>query len=236
MPRRRIYRRNRRRFVSARLRYRRVIPKGPLSHTGSKIMTTQFKPSFLPTIVPRSYYCKLNYCMRLVKTDSSIQSHQFRMNSIYDPDYTGIGSNALGWSEMNGLYQQYKVLGCKYRACFNNSLGTNQSYKCVIFPSMSTSIPSTTEIAGCLPKAHVGFGTNTGGDNQVKLSGYHTIRSVAGEPITDDNYSSLMGANPADVAYLTVITSNSPTGATSIIYDIKLTLYVKCFNPIVFSS
>lgn len=45
-------------------------------------------------------------------------AHVLRLNSLHDPDYTGIGHQPMGHDEWSNFYQRYHVIGCKVQADF----------------------------------------------------------------------------------------------------------------------
>lgn len=47
----------------------------------------------------------------------ALGSHLFRLNSLYDPDFTGIGHQPRGFDQMMAFYQKYRVYGCKIDVC-----------------------------------------------------------------------------------------------------------------------
>lgn len=63
---------------------------------------------------------KLNYCdvVQLTATAGSPGIWQFRLNSCYDPDYTGTGHKPKWFDQLSAVYWYYKVLGSKITATF----------------------------------------------------------------------------------------------------------------------
>lgn len=47
----------------------------------------------------------------------------FRLNSIYDPDFTGVGNTAYGYSVMSNLWSKYRVLRTRVVIDFSNVTG-----------------------------------------------------------------------------------------------------------------
>lgn len=52
-------------------------------------------------------------------------SHVFRANDLFDPDYTGIGHQPIGFDQMMQMYRNYTVIGSKITVTFRNSDATN---------------------------------------------------------------------------------------------------------------
>lgn len=65
-------------------------------------------------------------------------AHVLRLNSIHDPDYTGVGHQPMGHDEWSNFYQRYHVIGCRVQADFyasSNSSGTANTTVAVGFRS-----------------------------------------------------------------------------------------------------
>lgn len=64
----------------------------------------------------RSAFVKLRYVQRITLEPTAggvADSHFFRCNSLYDPDYTGVGHQPIGFDEYANLYKHYTVYGAK---------------------------------------------------------------------------------------------------------------------------
>ena len=71
------------------------------------------------TLAPQHMLVKLKYVnnfQKLLAAGGAIQSlNQYRLNSIYDPDYTNtLGTSVLGWAQWKALYQRYRVFKMDY--------------------------------------------------------------------------------------------------------------------------
>ena len=82
-------------------------------------------PSLPGTLAPQHLLVKLKYVNNFQKqltSGGSIQSlNQYRLNSIYDPDYTNtLGTSVLGWAQWKALYQRYRVFKMDYTIRLTN--------------------------------------------------------------------------------------------------------------------
>lgn len=75
------------------------------------------KPKIPWAGIPLSRTVKLRYSAQ-VSMNNPIGGavHNFRANSLFDPDLTGVGSQPLGFDQMAALYNHYVVLGSKFIA------------------------------------------------------------------------------------------------------------------------
>lgn len=79
---------------------RRIVPKRPVLGNG----------------FAQQQVCKLRYVDTKTFTynaDGSLALHNFSCNSIFDPDFTGVGHQPLGHDQWQLIYKRYLVLGSK---------------------------------------------------------------------------------------------------------------------------
>lgn len=62
---------------------------------------------------------RLTYCdTKTIFPGSSSAKHTFMLNSIFDPDVTGVGHQPAFRDEWNSLYSTYRVTGCTWQINF----------------------------------------------------------------------------------------------------------------------
>lgn len=62
------------------------------------------------------------------ETTTGFGQYSFRANSIYDPDYTGVGHQPMGHDTLELLYGRYTVVGSAITVRLTNRNSTAQSY------------------------------------------------------------------------------------------------------------
>jgi len=88
-----------------------------------------------PDIVPDRMYTKVKYTTQI--TVSAITTsfwHTFRGNSLYDPDYTGVGGQPLGYDQLSAFYKRVRVHSSKVMLRISNP--NTQSYMVSLWPSL----------------------------------------------------------------------------------------------------
>lgn len=76
------------------------------------------KPEPFPTVLKTRMKFSSNNYNFAVPALGAAGWNTFRVNSIWDPDLTGIGKTVTGWSVMNMVYSRYLVTGCKISVQF----------------------------------------------------------------------------------------------------------------------
>lgn len=163
--------------------------------------------------IPSRYICKMKYATT-VTTDATGQ-YIFNLNSLYDPDRTGLGHQPYGFDNLALLYNRYRVISTGYR---------------VIMPTSTTGTPIT---VSALPSNDLGitfaddsvirenprakYIVQNPGATALVLHGKVHIPSLMGRTraqyMADDNYQAVVTSNPSEQALLYLGGFNALTGA-----------------------
>lgn len=139
----------------------------------------------------------------LTSTVGSVSTYSFRLNSLYDPDFTGTGHQPYYFDQFAALYQRYCVKGAKITAKFShivNAINVTQ-------PSGPTVVGITTDDDGAIATTITTAmeETNTtsdflnnalGGNNVKTLSKTYSPMTDLGLSETNDSIVSAVNANP----------------------------------------
>lgn len=180
------------------------------------------KPRAMPGF-PNQKVVKMRY-VEAVTVDPAIGTlglWQFRANSIYDPDQTGLGHQPLGHDEWAQFYNHAVVLGSKINAKFSYAAGNSTTNQMIgVYLSDDAVIPTTgLQIAeqGLGSYKLMGAVNYAPGGGQTVPTIYNTYSAKQFYNVADvkDNMTrlgALFGANPDDNAVYTTWVYNT-TGA-----------------------
>lgn len=162
-----------------------------------------------------------------------IARHVFRANSIFDPDYTGVGVQPYWHDTLQTIYTRYRVNACKITLWFSTTtaIGTAEEIKVCLFPHKSASDPSNQEFVdlAALPYCkQVSWNQQSlGNRGKTKLQMYRSTRSAIGLVNSRDyDLTAAFGANPSVGWYYHVYANTADVEAdTSILMDVKMTYY-----------
>lgn len=178
-------------------------------------------------------YTKIRYRQKLTLTASTtFQYNVFRLNSPYDPDYSGVGGQPMGFDQLAALYNKFTVYGCKV----------------VVTCAQVGAVPTTVVMA---PQKVVSYGTATPDELQERrlsvsrkctaerpcvLKRYYPMSGLFGVSKRDilgdeGDFASSSSASPTKNFYLLVGQQpvDSASG-TSVYMDVELTYYLKAFE------
>lgn len=195
------------------------------------------------SIFGKQYYCKLNYqaLIELDSVGSSMAQATFRANSLYDPDFTGVGGQPLFFDTLCGAtdtaapFTFFRVCGAKIKCHFvNDNTATSTAGAFFIhwrYGGAGT-LDSISELGEQPNTKMLDVNSGNGPYGNRTLSTYISIKRMLGvKDIKDDEDSAgSYTANPAKVVYFDV--GYQPYQAavtTNIFVRIKISFYCQFF-------
>lgn len=161
---------------------------------------------------PNRYICKQKYSTT-ISTNAGGQ-YVFNLNSLWDPDRTGIGHQPYGFDNLALLYNRYRVISCGWRV--HNATGATGS------PIITASLPNNdlgmvfVNTGEMLENPRTKYVVNNPGGPILTLHGKSYIPKLMGRTKTqymaDDNYQSLVTTSPNELALLYLQTFNGFSG------------------------
>lgn len=166
------------------------------------------------SIQPIAQRCivKMKYS-EVITTDALFGHYAMNLNSVWDPNRTGIGHQPYGFDTFASLYNRYRVIACGYRV--QVGLGSTT------VPVSLTAIPGNEQIiAGSASEVRENPRSkyiiqNPGADSKViRYKSY--IPSLVGRTraqyMADDRYQATTTTSPAELAVLNIQTFNTNDG------------------------
>jgi len=164
-----------------------------------------------------------------------------RLNSVYDPDATGVGTSAIGYSTWSALYLNYKVNRVTVRISGTvTGLSAGAFANVTLAPVASQAVvPSNKQTWKMLPWAKMKTLTNNsvGGTNMFALTASYDLSKVTRvtkqQYANDMDFSGQVGSNPARQAFALVAFDS--VGSSSVMtanYNTFITYEVEWFNPV----
>ncbi len=162
--------------------------------------------------------------------------YQFRLNSIYDPDFSSTGSTAQGYSAYTGLYALFRVL--RTRVCVTFYSGTTGNMTVGFVPGLNSTVTSNFAYLHAQPfaKSCVLQG-NTGGAHSVKKWDVtFDLAKIAGvtkqQYMNENEYAHNAGSNPARGLYLTLFLNGHAATVQSVGFEIRIVYDTEMSQPL----
>lgn len=183
--------------------YRRVTSAARRSYLGrDRIAPVQRNVyGFADNLVVKLCYSDV---INLTSTLSSIAKYAFRMNSCFDPDFTGTGHQPTYYDIYTQIYQKYHVLGAKLWVEFTlqpNAIATAQPSGPVIVGLINdddgTPASGLTTLMESSKSISRFLGNALGGPDIIRMGITYVPLRDTGLPDSDDTVGAGTGANPS---------------------------------------
>lgn len=154
--------------------------------------------------VPDKLIVKLPYSTMITFGDAlGAQTQIFNLNSIYDPDRSGVGHQPLGYDQWAAFYNRYRVIGVKVTvqaANYNQQCGATVA---IIGNNSAGLVLGSDAIQEQQHMRRMILSNAQGGKNSGTLTKYFSLSRITG--VSDmtyrssDQYAAQFGASPAEV-------------------------------------
>lgn len=225
---------------------KKIVPAS-LRQTGKVLFTrSRYGRLMQPTVgilpkggLPDKLFTSFTYNDSFTLTDNGTADvavyRQYRLNSLFDPDYTGTGEQPYMRDQLSAFYSKAVIYGCKVRICVMGSSSTTLPHVVTMRPSISASAPTDANLEIERPRSKK-ICLSSQQDKGI-LSTYYRIQDLFGiskATLESDQYVISIGSNPARALYLNVVQSPLPiatsTATESLYYTITMKFYCKLYD------
>lgn len=163
------------------------------------------------------------------------------LNSLFDPDQTGVGHQPYGFDQLAALYNRYRVFACKVELIWT-TIGATAEMCCayIINPDVGGLAISgiSTDRAVELPMISSTVLSPSGRDRVTKQTFYTPLHKVFGIKkatlVNDDKYQALVTADPLTQGFLNfAVGSYSGAAGETCSCQVVMTFYAQFFDRIV---
>lgn len=164
----------------------------------------------------------------------------YRMNSVYDPDSTGVGASAIPYATWSAVYLNYRVLKTTVRLSASWQGGSVGTFANIIIAPLAFQavLPTNTITWKMLPYAqYTPISLGTGGPCVAQLEAtylpWDVARITKPQYMDEADWTGQVGGNPARQNFIGVMFQPVGSGTVATMYfDINITYEVEWFNPI----
>lgn len=166
----------------------------------------------------------------------SVSFLQYRVNSIFDPYYTGVGHQPKCHDQYAVLYNRYRVYGMAYTISFTNTSTTEQCEVVIQARPNSTITGIMTEIIeDSAMKQRAVLGIEGSGRNIRTMKGYCSVAKIRGITKTrlkaESDYQAIFGNDPPIECFLNLgIIAQNTAASLSVYVRVDLTYYVEMYD------
>lgn len=183
--------------------------------------------------IPSRFITKHKYAEALTISTPGMGIYKWNLNSLFDPNRTGIGHQPYGYDQLSALYNRYRVISCKYvLSAISDS--ANIAYACLPANDTAAVISNVSE---CRENPRAKFATQNPGGNLKVLKGNVYLPSLVGQTrsqyMADDRFQAQVGSSPSELCVLNVFgqgLNDDPVFNPQITYNILLEYTVEWFD------
>lgn len=164
--------------------------------------------------IPNRYICKMKYGTTTTTTALGGQA-VFNLNSLFDPDRTGLGHQPYAMDSLSALYNRYRVISCGWRI----QTPTGASGNPIIIAALPNNDLGLTYVATdeMLENPRCKWVMNNPGAPINTLKGKQYLPKLMGRSkaqyMADDNYQAVVTTSPNELGLLYIQTFNGFNGA-----------------------
>lgn len=179
--------------------------------------------------IPSRYLTKHKYSTAFTLNAVNNYQYLFNLNSLYDPDRTGVGHQPYGHDQLAALYNRYRVIRTSWviSGIQSDSPGTNTRIACqpandiILYGNLS---------AMCEAPRSKFVVQGAQGAPLKTLKGWSYMPTLMGrtkaEYMADDRYQAAVGTSPAEFAILNIMGAN--LGDSGVNINAVITLEFTC--------
>lgn len=179
--------------------------------------------------VPQRTIVKMKYSEAIVTTAAGL--YQFNLNSVYDPNRSGVGHQPYAYDTFTTLYNRYRVIATGYRIQGVTSYN-GTPYQVAVQPANEVLSPTSVNEMKENPRSK--YITVSPGAGATILKGKVYIPSLVGrnkqQYMSDDRYQALTTADPNELAVLNIKTSSMADVDLSAQLNVLLEYTVEFFD------
>lgn len=155
--------------------------------------------------VLRTQMCYTQY-FGMVESASGIgASYSFRLNDLFDPDFTGTGQQPVAFDQLSTLYTRFRVLSVAVDVVYNNRAATGAVVG--FFPSSASTLPAAAVSWPAQPfSKHTIIANSAAGPAVGRLTSRFDIPTVLGmkskEYLSDLDFTGTPTSSPIRTPYL----------------------------------
>lgn len=188
-----------------------------------------------PSFIPDQMRVKLRY-NSIVSIAPGVPAggYIFRGNSCFDPDFSGVGKQPLGFDQWANMYNKYRVRASKIVIQLSNT-NTTVPASVSLYPSEDASLPGTIEGALSQPYSKQKISGIASSTPNLTLTHYMSSKKMLGVKSIEmaDEFAAFTTADPTNEWFWIIFVANlSTAGVVTFQGLVKITYYVEFFDRV----
>lgn len=165
-------------------------------------------------------------------TTSSYATWAFNLNSIYDPDRSGIGHQPLGYDQWGIFYNRYRVYGVQFDVTLTNM--SDDPCRVYNLAANETPAASTYDVFEQSHMKSVQLAPAGSGKDTYRLKKFYSLPRIIGRPksayTADDRFSAQWNNNPVEAAIGQIGAKSITQSAVNVLATVRIIYLVEAFD------
>ncbi len=160
--------------------------------------------------------------------------YTYRISDLFDPNFTGVGTQPVGFDQLSTLYTRFRVLSVAVTVEANNNATTTTLS--AVFPSSQSTLPASPFSWPLQPMARSALlNLPAGGNNtcrfHFKLDPAKVLGLTKNQYMSDMDYTCTPTASPVRSVFIHLTCSGRGGVLTSTVSLIRMQYLVECSEP-----
>jgi len=158
----------------------------------------------------------------ITSTTGGLASYKFRLNSLFDPNYTGTGHQPMYRDTYAGIYNHYSVISTVAKVRFVNASSVPFWVGAVIDDDSSSSAGIDPIIEQNHSVSHL-VTPVTGSNSASTVTINWDCKKILGiNPYTSEAYRTPFAENPSEESYLVIYCATADSSTNNMYFDVTL--------------
>lgn len=160
-------------------------------------------------------------------------THVFNLTSLFDPNFTGVGHQPIGFDQIMPMYDHYTVIGARARVIFTNTDDIHSQIALLQLKDSTTVSTNTTEAIENGMTRYTVLSAQDGNKNTQTLTiNFSSKKFFSRNPLSSDKNQGTISSSPAEGAFLHVTVDPMTTGnVDSVKYTIQIEFVAVLTEP-----
>lgn len=189
----------------------------------------------LSSPIPDRMFTTLKYStLSTMNYAGGLTAIRFRGNSLFDPDFSGVGHQPYGFDQWANFYNRYRVYGVSYRITPTNTSTIYQG-EVLVQHRPNSVLSASIEEANEGPYSQLKALPVEGAGRPPTFRGYHSVAKVYGvsrkQVRSEQDFGALISDNPPVNTFINIYLQNqSVVQALTATVRIELTYYAEFYE------
>lgn len=176
------------------------------------------------------YITKMKYSETFTLNLGNSYTQIMNLNSLFDPNSTGVGHQPYGFDQLATIYNRYRVISTNYVV---NAYNNSSAIRYAVLPC--NSLPPINNVSEVCENPRAKFRVQIPGGSTTCIKGKAYLPALMGRTkqqyMADDRFQAQSTAGPAELALLYITGQTLIDGTTDIQLCITMDFLVEWFDP-----